>query len=924
MAGFCRPGSRLCTSWEQEGFVDRPISEDSLAAMNMLTNEHIDFIVKDLNQRGLVLEGLQDEVVDHVCSAVEAEMAKGKRFGDAYRDVVKEFGNTAGLRATQQQTLISQHSNHGIMLKSYITIAWRNLRRQGFYTMFNIAGLAVGLAACLIIALYVADELSYDSYHAQAERIFRVNVEHKFGDNHFRMAACMAPVAGTLQQDYPEIESTVRLISYGTYLVNNGKGGESIKEEKVVWADSTFFRIFSVPVLSGNPRTALAAPNSIAISRRTAEKYFPEGNAVGQFLLLDNVYHARVTAVYENIPPASHFHFDIVIAMYGDWPVPKEARSTRFEGNNFRTYLLLKEGVDHRALEAKLTGFTEKYITHGPSKGSDFFRMTLMPITDIHLHSNMSGDFEPNGNIAYVYLFEIIALFILVIACINFMNMTTARSENRAREVGVRKVMGSLRSHLVRQFLTESVLVTSCAFVLALGLAWCSLPLFNELSVKTLNIPFGEPLFLALALVAMLIVGLLAGLYPAFFLSAAKPVNVLKGRVFMRAGSGTVRSALVVFQFVVSIFLIVGALTVNRQLSYIQNKDLGFKKEQRLIIKDAYALRPNVQAFKNRVSGIGTVQNITITGFVPIEGPEASRSDRTFWNAADEPRGENLVSLQNWRVDFDYIPTMELKIVKGRGFDPAITSDASAVVLNESAVQRLGLGADVVGKTINTFSVTDGSADFGNPVSFTVIGVVQDFHFSSMKENIQPLGLFINRSDGFIIVKIDPANAHATIEAIRKVWKELGPAQPFQYSFLDDEFASMYAAEERLGSIFSIFATLAIFIACLGLFALTAFMAEKRKKEIGIRKVLGASADSIVLLLSRDFGKLIAIAFLVTLPLAWYAVQWWLEGYSYKADIGVSTYLWAGGLVAGIAMLTMAYQSVRSATASPIDALKSE
>lgn len=890
--------------------------------MNILTNEHISFIVKDLHRRGLVLEGLHAEVVDHVCSAVEARMAKGGCFGDAYRDVINEFGNSAGLRAAQQQTLISQHPNNTVMLKSYLTIAWRNLRRQRFYTIVNIAGLAVGLAACLIITLYVADELSYDRYHTQAERIFRVNVEHKFGGNHSHIAACMPPVASTLRQDYPEIESTVRLITYGTYLVNKGKGGESIKESNVVWADSTFFDIFSIPVLEGNPHKALTAPHSIAISRRTAEKYFPKGDAVGQSLILDNVYNARVTAVYENMPAASHLHFDIIIAMYGDWPVPMEARSTRFEGNNFKTYLLLKEGSDHRALEAKLTGFTEKYITHGALKGSDFFRMTLMPVTDIHLHSNMSGEFEPNSNIAYVYLFEVIALFILIIACINFMNMSTARSDSRAKEVGVRKVMGSLRSHLVRQFLTESVLVTGCAFALAVGVAWWCLPIFNELAAKELRIPFEAPAFLAMSVVAPLTVGVLAGLYPAFFLSAARPVNVLKGRIFMRSGSGTVRSALVVFQFVVSIFLIVGALTVQRQLSYIQNKDLGFKKEQRLVIKDAYALRPNVQAFKNRVASIATVQHITITGFVPIEGPEASRSDRTFWNAMDEPKTENFVSLQNWRVDFDYIQTMELKMVKGRGFDLAIRSDSSAVVLNESAAQRLG--ADVVGKKINTFSVREGSVDFSNPVSFTVIGVVQDFHFSSMKESIQPLGLFINRSDGFIIVKIDPTNAHTTIDAIKKIWKELGPGQPFQYSFLDDAFAGMYAAEERLGSVFSIFAALAIFIACLGLFSLTAFIAEKRKKEIGIRKVLGASVNGIVFLLSRDFGKLVLIAFLITLPLAWYAVQWWLEGYSYKADIGASIYLCAGGLVSGIAMLTMAYQSVRSATANPIDALKSE
>ncbi len=904
-----------------------------------LSKDHIDYIIKDLHYRGIVAEDVEEELLDHVCSATEEKIANGKKFIDAYHEVLKSFGHTGGLRETQKKIIESEKIKQKGMLKNYFLVALRNLRKQSFYSMINIGGLAVGIAACLVIVLFIIDELGYDQFNTKADRIYRVNNEIKFGGNHMTMTYSSAPFASTLMQDYPEIEATVRFRDYGSYLVKTAEGKESIKERKVMWTDSTFFKIFSVKVLEGNPATALKEPASIAISQSIAEKYFPGKSALGQALILDNKYNGKVTAVFEDIPAASHFHFQILVAMVGDWPVAKEAQSTAYLSNNFQTYLLLKKDADAKALEKKFPQFLVKYV--GPQiaqiLGGDFtmekfqaagnkYEMTLTPLLDIHLHSDLKGEFEPNGSITYIYLFSTIAAFILVIACINFMNLSTARSANRAKEVGVRKVMGSLRTHLVRQFLSESILVTLVSFILAIGLAYLFLPVFNDLSLKQLTLPIGSPVFYLILIIASLVIGLMAGLYPSFFLSAFKPVNVLKGNVAMGMKSGLIRSSLVVFQFVISIALIIGAITVNRQLSYIQNKKLGFEKNQVLIVHDAYALRPNVQSFKKEVQKISSIESGTISGFLPVEGADTWRNDNAFWKEGKQPTTENLVSLQNWSADFDYVKTLGMKIKSGRDFSTSFLSDSSAVILNEKAVQQFELGEDPIGKKISTFygQLPDGSPDPNQIKSWTVIGIVENFHFSSMKEGILPLGLFIDKSDGSVILRFNSADAKNVVESIEKIWKQMAPGQPFQYSFLNEDFGRMYASEQRLGRIFFVFAGLAIIIACLGLFALTAFTAEQRTKEIGIRKVLGASVSSIVILLSKEFGKLILIAFIITTPLAWYGIDWWLKNYTYKTEIGATVYLLAGLSALIIALVTMGYQSIKAATNDPVRSLRSE
>lgn len=898
-----------------------------------LTAEHIDYIIKDVQYRGIVVDGLKDELIDHICSAVETEMESGKRFIDSYHHVLKSFGHTGGLREIQTQTLKLENQNTKIMLRNYLLIAIRSLTKHKFYTLINVAGLATGIAACLVIILFIQSELRYDRHYKNTERIYRVNGEIKFGGNHYKLAVASAPFANAAVQTFPEIESAVRFRTRGSYLVKRTETADNIKENDVAWTDSTFFKVFSVPVLQGNATRALTEPKSIAISKKLADKYFPDGNVLGQSMILDNRMNVKVTAVFDDMPVAGHFRYDILIAMAG----LDEAQQENFLSNNFNTYFLLRPGTDVKALEQKFPAFLEKHI--GPQAsavlggeftmekfkaGGNIWEYTLMPVTDIHLHSDLTAELGPNGDITYVYLFSAIALFILSIACINFMNLSTARSANRAKEVGVRKVMGSLRSHLVRQFLLESILLSFGSFVVALILAWLFLPIFNSLSQKDLSLPLSDPLFYGLLGGASAFIGILAGLYPSFFLSAFKPVNVLKGNVALGMRSGWIRSSLVVFQFVISIFLVIATITVNRQLDYIQNKKIGFEKDQVLIVNDAYALGKNVKAFKDQVVQNNFIKSGTVSGFIPVSG--GWRSDNTYWPEGSEPNENNMVGLQTWDVDYDYVKTMGMKIIEGRDFSTDFLSDSSAIVINQSALKHFNYEKDPIGKKISTFNGNnpDGSPDRNSLRSWTIIGVVEDFHFESLKQNISPLALFLAKNNGTVIFRFEAVNSKDVIASVEKTWKALAPGQPFQYSFLDEDFGRMYATEQRLGKTFAVFTTLAIIIACLGLFALTSFTAEQRTKEIGIRKVLGASVGSIVVLLSKEFGKLILIAFVLAAPIAWYAINWWLKSYTYKVEIGILVYVLAGVFAFAVAWITMSYQSIRAARNNPVTSLRSE
>lgn len=896
-----------------------------------LTNEHIDYIIKDLHYRGIVHDGLQEELVDHICSAVEEQLQKDIRFIDAYHYVLKQFGHTAGLRQTQKQSLQVHTSKTKTMLKNYFIIAFRNLRKHRFYSFINVAGLSVGISICLVILLFVLNEFRYDRHHEKADRIYRIHSDIHFGGNHFDMTYAPAPMSATLVSDFPEVEASVRFRERGSYLIK--RETENIKENNVIWTDKDFFKIFTVPVIAGNPETALAEPNSIAISKKIADKFFPNEEALGQTLILDNRYTMKITAVYEEMPNTSHFHFDVLIAMAG----LEEAKSTVWLSNNFQTYLLFREGADPIAFEEKLPSLVDKHIfpqllqLMGPTAtlekieaSGDRVHYSLQALTDIHLKSSLMGEFEPNFDITYLYMFVAVALFILLIASINFMNLSTARSANRAKEVGVRKVMGSLRSHLMRQFLIESVLLSFFSFALALGLAYLLLPLFNQLSARELTIPFSEPIFYGLLLLCAVVVGVLAGIYPSFFLSAFKPVDVLKGNVALGMKSGLIRSSLVVFQFMISIFLVVGTLVVYMQLNYIQNKKLGFNKDQVIMVDDAYALGNDRITYKEEIKRSSFIETASIAGFLPVA--DTWRSDNPWWEEGREIVQENMVSIQNWQVDHDYIKTFGMNIINGRDFSLDFPSDSGAVILNEAAVKAFGFNGDPIGKRINTYggNVNEGF-DSETLEALTVIGVVENFHFESLKQNVTPVLLHLSaRPGGFISFRFQSNNTTEVISLLENKWKEMAPGQPFTYSFLDERFGKMYAAETRLGSLIGIFSTVAIVIACLGLFALTAFTAEQRTKEIGIRKVLGASVGSIVVMLSKDFGKLVVFAFVLATPLAWWSVNLWLEDYQYKVEVGWYIFALAGVVTFLIAWLTMSYQSIKAATSNPVNSLRNE
>jgi putative ABC transport system permease protein len=823
------------------------------------------------------------------------------------------------------------------MLRNYIRSTFRALRKHRFFTFINITGLSVGIAACLVIIVFVIHEFSYDRFFAHGDRIYRLNTEIKFGSNHFHVATGYPVLPELLSQSYPEIEKTTRIRNWGSRYVRLADSNDKSLED-VVWADSTFFDFFSIRVLEGNSSSALSDPNSVAISQKMAKKYFPNGDVLNQTLVIDKDLNYKVTAVYEDLPVNSHFHFDAVRSIYNASDIKSV---TLVGGGDCHVYLRLHPGADVKTLEAKFPAFVVKHV--GPQieaavGGNDpdltkfkasgnKWEYSLTNIKDIHLHSGLDGEFEANGNITYVYLFSAIALFILIIACINFMNLSTARSANRAKEVGVRKVMGSQRRQLVQQFLSESFVLTLFSFMLALGIAYFSLPIFNELAGKQLTLPFNQIWFYGLILGACIVVALMAGVYPAFFLSAFKPVSVLKGKIAKGARSGFIRSGLVVFQFIISIFLIIAAITVNRQLNFIQNKNLGFKKDQLIIVKEAYNLENNLQPFKEEVLRNTSIVSGTVSGYVPVAG--GWRNGDTFWKGEGQPSQtaiSDMVNMQKWSVDLDYLKTYEMKVTAGRSFSPEFPSDSTAIILNETALERFKIEGDPIGVKVSHFggNLEDGSPDPAQIEMYTIIGVVEDFHFESLKDNIAPLAFFLNKSNGSITFRFNAANTADVINTLETTWKKHSPNNTFQYSFLDDDFARMYSAEQRLGKIFGIFAGLAVLIACLGLFALTAFTAEQRTKEIGIRKALGASINSIVLLLSRDFSKLVLIAFVLAIPAAWFAIDQWLEGYAYKTTIGVTVYALAGGLTLLISFLTMSYQSVKAARSNPVESLRSE
>jgi putative ABC transport system permease protein len=808
------------------------------------------------------------------------------------------------------------------MFRNYLKTAWRNLLKSKVFSLINILGLAIGLCCFLLISMYVVDELGYDKFHEKGNRIVRIHSDLRFGGTDLNLPVTPDIMGFTLKKDYPQVEEYTRIYaSGGSKLVK--KGNDFLTEDDVAHADSTFFKVFTYPVVAGDVNTALNEPNTVVITESAARKYFGSTDAIGKTIETnDNTSTLyKVTAVIRDMPRNGHFRYDMLFSMdnvnYG-W--------NNYLSHNFYTYLLLKPGVDYKALQKKFPEYIDRYVIPQASqfmqiksmaefeKSGNKLVYSFIPMLDIHLYSQRQFEMRANGNIQFVYIFSAIALGILLIACINFMNLATARSANRAREVGIRKVLGTQRRQLIAQFLSESTMMTLIGMVLALGLAAAVLPLFNNVANKSLSMKDILNWRLLPILVALpFVVGLVAGSYPAFFLSAFQPIQVLKGKLRLGAKSGIMRSVLVVGQFALSIFLIIGTIVMLRQMNYIQTTNLGFKKDQVLVINGAYALGDKSEAFKNEVLNIPGVVSGTLSGFLPVSN--SSRNDNTY---STEPvmTSNNGFNMQSWRIDHDYFKTMGMEIIKGRAFSREFGSDSTAVIINEATAKIMGY-EDPVGKKL--YSIPDGQV-----LSWNVIGVVKNFNFESLRQDIGPLCFFLRRSTGLASFKVEAAKIPGILKQVESKWKDMAPGMPFSHRFLDDSFDEMYRDEQRVSTLALTFAILAVIVACLGLFGLASFIAEQRTKEIGIRKVLGLSGRGIVRLLSKDFLKLVLIAFVVACPIAWFVMNIWLQDFAYRVNIAWWVFALAGLLALFIAMLTVSFQAVKSALANPIQSLRTE
>ena len=820
---------------------------------------------------------------------------------------VLRFAATPHVRRSQR--LAYDHARGPVMLKNYLKIAFRTLNRHKGYTFINVMGLAVGIACCLLILLYVQDERSYDRFHEHADRIVRVIGEVESNDGSWRgRAATPYLLMPLIRDEFPQVEQAVRL-AQTSQLVRYDN--QQFTEENFFFADSTVFEVFSFDFIQGDPATALQQPFSVVLTVSTAHKYFGAADPLGQTLTVDNERTFTVTGVVQDMPDNAHFHFDFLAALSSTRSWYSENMFTEWGSIWNYTYLLLEENTTSDNLSAQLDAFMARHL---PPEIPFAVRLQLQPLTDIHLHSHLFAEIEPNSDISYLYIFSLVAVFILLIACINFMNLATARAAGRAREVGVRKMMGAYRGQLIRQFLSESVLMSLGATALGLALAALALPMLNAVAGKTLSLSvFSNPLLAAALLGIGLLVGVLSGSYPAFFLSRFQPARVLKGQMSKQGSQGAawLRKSLVVFQFGISIVLIVSTVIVYRQLQFAQTKNLGFDRAQtvEIYLKDG-DLRDRYEALKSTFAQTAGVTHIAAASNAP---PDGLNSWRVRPQSAP-PEEADLMSLM--AVDYDYLETLGLHLAAGRAFSEDFPSDAEgAILINEAAAQKWGLD-DPVGERFRLES-----ADLTAPV----IGVVEDFHMASLHEEIEPVFLIIwpdwyNR----LLIKIEPGQVAETMDALERQWKTFAPDWPFEYAFLDDRFDALYRAEQRLGTLFSYFAGLAIFIACLGLFGLAAFSAEQRTKEIGIRKVLGATVPQILVLLTREFVLLVLVAFVVATPLSYLAMQRWLEDFAYRTDLGMGIFILAGGLALLIALLTVSYQSLKAAVADPATSLRHE
>lgn len=803
------------------------------------------------------------------------------------------------------------------MFRNYLLVAFRNIRKYKFFSFINIAGLTVGMSCCLLLFVYVIDELSYDKFHWEYEKVYRIGLNGKIGGQELATSNSSIPVGPALQAEVPGVESVLRL-KYATvgagYAMRNGE--KIFTEERIVIADSNFFTFFSFRLLQGDPRTVLNEPNAIVLTEALARKYFGTVDCIGQTLVVGNDRTAvKVTGIVEEAPSNSHFYYQAVLS----FATVEKDYYPGWGGNSWQTYVRVNPKTPISDINTRLDELVAKHMGKELEEGlgisfeefkkqGGIYSYFLYPMTDTHLRSTLPDDLEPKSSLSSVYIFSGVGLFILLIACVNFMNLSTAKSAGRAKEVGLRKTLGSQRKQMIGQFLAESFLYSAVAVVGAIAVSYALLPSFNRLAGKELELTaLANPAFIGAVVVLLIIVGLLAGSYPAFYMTSFSAVEVLKGKIRAGVKSKGIRSSLVVFQFAVSTFLIIATAIVFQQLNYMQSKNLGMDKENIVTITGARRLGIQALAYKTAISDIPGVK---MTSYTNNLFPGTNNT-----NLVREKNMEIDHILGTYSVDWDHLDVLKISLVEGRFFSRENAADSLSCLINETAAKDFGF-SDPIGRELTDFSGT-------TPTHYRVIGVMKDFNFESLKDKVRPVMVRLESTGRFLDIRYE-GDPRPVLESLEKQWRALAPGEPFEYSFMDQSFDAMFRSEMRLRDIFTVFSLLAIVIACLGLFALAAFTTEQRTKEIGVRKAMGASVFSLTFLLSKEFTRLVIIAIVPAIAAGWYVANWWLDSFTYRITLTPLMFVACGLLAIVIAWVTVSYQAIRAASIEPVKSLRYE
>ncbi len=786
------------------------------------------------------------------------------------------------------------------MFKNYLKITFRNIIKYKAYSSINISGLAIGMTCCLLISLWIFDELSFDRFNENADRIYKVTEIQHYSSFDYKVAVTPAPIGPYLKDNYPEILDTARFTYLGTMLFRHGDNAHY--ENSIVAADPSFFNIFTYNSVKGDPVSALEDPNGIIINEVVAEKYFSGDNPIGKLIEINNDKTFTVRCVIKKVPHNSHLQFEIVMPWSymntRSWYNPNN-----WGNNSFRTFVLLNEYSTEVDVEQKIRNVIIE------NEGSSSTEVFLQPLTDIHLYSSFYGRSGP-GDIIYIYIVSVIAIFVLLIASINFMNLSTARSANRAKEIGMRKVAGALRGNIMKQFLGESITLSIVSLIIALITVAAILPSFNSFVEKplSLNITANAPLLLGI-LVITLFTGIVAGSYPALYLSSFKPITILRGTMTSGAKSSSFRKVMVTIQFTLSIILIISTMTVYNQLDYVRNKKLGWDKEHLVYIDLRGDMNDSYEVIRTEFLKNPSVQYVTQCWYTPVN--YGSNTSSVHWDGKDP--NETLLVRHNY-VDHDYIKTIKGTLLNGRTFSRDFATDTSGAFIINETFEKIIEKEEILGTELRI-----------NGIPGRVIGVIEDFHFQSMKNEIEPMCLILRQEFmNYLMIRVSPDNITTTMDHIKESWSKVLPNYPLEYRFVNEDFDRMYRGEEKMGRLLNYFTLLAVFISCLGLFGLASFTAEQRTREIGIRKVLGSSSQNIVLLLSKEFVKLVLLSNIISWPVAYFATGTWLNNFAYRADLSYMLFVYSGLAAIVIAVLTVSYQAVKAAFSNPVDALKYE